>query len=50
MNKLNVEIINVGKPELSLDDKTEFDTFFFALLSRITSLSEQSTQTCVQNG
>ena len=50
MNKLSVEITNVGKPELSQNDKSESDTFFFSLLSRITSLSEQSTQTCVENG
>ena len=50
MNKLNVEIINIGKPELSQDNKSESDTFFFSLLSRSTSLSEQSTQSCGQNG
>lgn len=41
MNKETIKVVNVGKPDSGAMSKSEQETFFATLLSRISSLSKQ---------
>lgn len=41
MNKKTIKVVNIGKPDIEAMSKSEQETFFATLLSRISSLSKQ---------
>ena len=41
MNKETIKVVNIGKPDIEAMSRSEQNTFFSELLSKISSLSKQ---------